>query len=168
VQQTEAGTGLRWLAAQHSGCSTESECEAEIIVGEVTRLIGQSWTNAKGETRPLDSGDIMVVAPYNDQVALVRERLAASPLTQAVRVGTVDKFQGQEAPVVFFTMTASSSADVPRGIDFLFSKNRLNVAISRARALAYIVCTEDLLDSRAKTIDEMELIATLCAFVEHC
>ena len=168
VQQTGAGTGLRWLPAVHSGCSTESECEAEIIVDEVTRLIGQSWTNAKGETRPLDAGDIMVVAPYNDQVALVRERLAASPLTQAVRVGTVDKFQGQEAPVVFFTMTASSSADVPRGIDFLFSKNRLNVAISRARALAYIVCTEDLLDSRAKTIDEMELIATLCAFMEHC
>lgn len=168
LQNTGAGTGLRWLPAVHTGCSTESECEAQIIVNEVTRLIGQSWTNAKGETRPLDAGDIMVVAPYNDQVALVRERLAAIALTEAVRVGTVDKFQGQEAPVVFFTMTASSSTDIPRGIDFLFSKNRLNVAISRARALAYIVCTEDLLDSRAKTIDEMELIATLCTFVEHC
>jgi len=167
-QHTGSGTGLRWLPAVHTECSTESECEAQLIVDESSRLIGQSWTNAKGQTRPLAAGDIMVVAPYNDQVALVRERLAASPLTEAVRVGTVDKFQGQEAPVVFFTMTASSSADIPRGIDFLFSKNRLNVAISRARALAYIVCTEELLDCRARTVDEMELIATLCAFVEHC
>ena len=84
-----------------------------------------------------------------------------------MRVSTVDKFQGQEAPVVFFTMTASSSADVSRGNDFLFSKNRLNVAVSRARALVYLVCTEALLDSRATDVDDMKLIATLCAFQEN-
>jgi superfamily I DNA and/or RNA helicase len=70
--------------------------------------------------------------------------------------------------VVFFTMAASTAADVPRGIEFLFSKNRLNVAISRARALAFVVCTEELLNSRARTIEEMQLIAALCAFVERC
>jgi uncharacterized protein len=84
-----------------------------------------------------------------------------------VQVGTVDKFQGREAPVVFFTMTTSSGVDMPRGPEFLFSRNRLNVAISRARCLAYLVCTEELLNSRAQTIEEMRLIGTLSAFVEY-
>ena len=82
-------------------------------------------------------------------------------------VGTVDKFQGQEAAVVFFSMTTSSSAQMPRTADFLFSKNRLNVAISRARCLAYLVCTEDLLDTTAKSVSEMQQIGALCSFVER-
>ena len=81
-------------------------------------------------------------------------------------VGTVDKFQGREAAVVFFSMTTSSGEDMVRGTDFLFSRNRLNVAISRARCLAYLVCTEELLNTRARTVEEMRLIATLNAFVE--
>jgi predicted RecB family nuclease len=168
VQGTSVGTGLRWLQAHHSGCSTESEVEAAMVVDGIAALIGQTWTNAEGVSRPLDVDDFMVVAPYNDQVRRLRQQLDGHQRTVGVRVGTVDKFQGQEAPVVFFSMTASSSADIPRGIDFLFSKNRLNVAISRARALAYLVCTEDLLNSRARTVAEMELIGTLCAFVERC
>jgi uncharacterized protein len=112
-------------------------------------------------------GDVMVVAPYNDQVRLLRERLDSSALTRGVSVGTVDKFQGRQAPIVFFTMTSSSAEDMPRGSDFLFSRNRLNVAVSRAQCLAYLVCTEQLLRSRAKTVEEMHLIATLCAFVEY-
>jgi uncharacterized protein len=168
VQTSDAGTGLRWIPAIHDGCSTESAPEASLVVDAVANLLGQSWTDAEGRQRPLTVKDFMIVAPYNDQVALLREKLDENPATAGVRVGTVDKFQGQEAPVVFFSMTASTAADVPRGIDFLFSKNRLNVAISRARGLAYIVCTEELLNSRAKTIDEMQLIATLCAFVERC
>ena len=105
-----------------------------MVADEVGRLTGQTWTDADGATRPLAADDFMVVAPYNDQVALLRRELDADETTAGVRVGTVDKFQGQEAPVVFFTMTASTASDVPRGIDFLFSKNRLNVAISRARS----------------------------------
>ena len=81
-------------------------------------------------------------------------------------VGTVDKFQGRQAAVVFFTMTTSSGIDITHGADFLFSRNRLNVAISRARCLAYLVCTEDLLNSRARDVEQMRLISTLCAFVE--
>jgi len=107
------------------------------------------------------------VAPYNNQVRLIRDRLDADPRTRGVPVGTVDKFQGRQAAVVFFTMTASSASDIPRGADFLFSRNRLNVAVSRARCLAYLVCTEQLLDSRARDVDEMRLIATLCSFVEY-
>ena len=110
----------------------------------------------------------MVVAPYNDQVALIRDHLDSDPLNRGVRVGTVDKFQGREAPVVFFTMTTSSAEDMPRGPEFLFSRNRLNVAVSRARCLAYLVCTADLLNSRAGSIDEMRLLSTLCAFAERC
>jgi predicted RecB family nuclease len=168
VQNTGAGTGLRWIRAVHVGCSTESPIEVALVVDAIEGLLGQSWTDAKGTARPLAVGDFKVVAPYNDQVALLRAGLDANPATAGVLVGTVDKFQGEEAPVVFFTMTASTAADVPRGIDFLFSKNRLNVAISRARALAFVVCTEDLLNSRARTIEEMQLIAALCAFVERC
>ena len=84
-----------------------------------------------------------------------------------VEVGTVDKFQGREAAVVLFSMTTSSAEFMPRTADFLFSKNRLNVAISRARCLAYLVCTDELLDTRARDVEEMALISALCAFVER-
>ncbi len=84
-----------------------------------------------------------------------------------MEVGTVDKFQGQEAAVVLFSMTTSSSEFMPRTADFLFSKNRLNVAISRARCLAYLVCTDELLDTRARDVEEMALISALCSFVER-
>jgi superfamily I DNA and/or RNA helicase len=83
-----------------------------------------------------------------------------------VEVGTVDKFQGREAPVVFFTMATSTGDDMPRGPDFLFSRNRLNVALSRAQFLACVVCNEELLDSRARTVEDMRLIGTIGAFVE--
>jgi uncharacterized protein len=166
-QRTTVGTGLRWLTATHEGCSTESEQEADLIAEEISRLVGTRWTNAEGDEPNLAVGDFMVVAPYNDQVRLIRERLDADEHTRGVPVGTVDKFQGREAPVVFYSMTASSSEDIPRGSGFLFSPNRLNVAVSRARCLAYLVCTDRLLDSRARDVDEMRLIANLCAFVEH-
>jgi uncharacterized protein len=130
-------------------------------------MLGTPWTNQKGEIAPLTPRDFMVVAPYNDQVNLMTEACQARPELRGVQVGTVDKFQGREAPVVFFTMTTSSAQDMPRGPEFLFSRNRLNVAISRARCLAYLVCTEELLNSRAHDIDDMRLISTLSAFVEY-
>ncbi len=167
-QSTAFGTGLRWLKAGHEGCSTESLEEAQLVAGEIDRLLGTPWVNQHGVTSPLTVQDFMVVAPYNDQVALLRQTLDAEPRTRGVPAGTVDKFQGREAAVVFFTMTTSSSDFMPRSAEFLFSRNRLNVAISRARCLAYLVCTEDLLNSRARTIEEMRLISTLCSFVEYC
>lgn len=165
VQRTASGTGLRWLRAEHSGRSTESPEEAALIHREVARLIGQEWTNQHGESASLTPGDVMVVAPYNRQVQLLQHTLDSDPHTRGVAVGTVDKFQGREAAVVFFSMTASDTTDIPRGSAFLFSQNRLNVAISRARCLAYLVCTDQLLDSRARDTDELQLIANLCAFV---
>lgn len=166
-QTTAAGTGLRWLCAHHAERSTEALEEAEIVRGEIKKLIGSPWTNQHGQTAPLGADDFMVVAPYNDQVNLLRTYLDDDPATNGVPVGTVDKFQGREAAVVFFTMTTSDAANMPRGADFLFSRNRLNVAISRARCLAYLVCTDELLDARARSVDDMRLISTLCAFVEH-
>jgi uncharacterized protein len=165
-QTTNFGTGLRWIKAHHDNRTTESPEEAEEVASEILRLIGTSWTNQHGERQPLTVDDFMVVAPYNDQVHLIRDRLDADDRTRGVPVGTVDKFQGRQAAVVFFTMTTSSSLDMVRGAEFLFSRNRLNVAISRARCLAYLVCTEDLLNSRARTVPDMRLISTLCAFVE--
>jgi uncharacterized protein len=107
----------------------------------------------------------MVVAPYNAQVRRLRESLRAVGLGD-VPVGTVDKFQGREAPVVFYSMATSSAEDVPRSLEFLFSRNRLNVAVSRARCLAYVVASPRLLESRAGTVEQMRLINALCRFVE--
>jgi uncharacterized protein len=165
-QSTVAGTGLRWLRAEHHGNTTSSVEETELVAGELDRLIGTEWTNHEGAVQILGVGDVMVVAPYNDQVHLLRERLNRDPRTADVPVGTVDKFQGREDAVVMYSMTTSSGDDVPHGSDFLFSRNRLNVAISRARCLAYLVCTEELLNARARTVEDMRLIATLNAFVE--
>ncbi|WP_234783364.1 TM0106 family RecB-like putative nuclease [Mycolicibacter heraklionensis] len=166
-QATVAGTGLRWLQAEHRGNSTSSSEEAELIATEIARLVGTNWTNEKGDKKLLTAGDFMVVAPFNDQVRVIRDRLNADMLSRNVAVGTVDKFQGREAAVVFFSMTTSTGDDISRGADFLFSRNRLNVAISRARCLAYLVCTEELLNTRARNVEDMRLIATLNAVVEY-
>jgi len=135
-QDTGLGTGLRWLRADHSGRSTESEEEAEIVQSTVLDLLGTTWTDKDGVTAPITFDDVMVVAPYNDQVALIKQTLEADARTRGIRVGTVDKFQGREAPVVFFTMTASSAANVPRGPEFLFSRNRLISSIESWTPLA--------------------------------
>ena len=168
VGQSVAGeTGLRWLRAEHTGRSTESPEEAAIVVAKIEELLGRPWTDQHGVTRPLTVDDVMVVAPYNDQRRCIEALIAANTTTSGVEVGTVDKFQGREASVVLFSMTTSSSEFMPRTADFLFSKNRLNVAISRARCLAYLVCTDELLDTRARDVEEMALISALCAFVER-
>ena len=166
LQTTVAGTGLRWMSAHHTGNTTSSSEEADLIVAEIQRLMGTDWTDQEGVAKPLGTEDFVIVTPYNDQRRLLRERLDVHPETAGVKVGTVDKFQGQEAAVVFFTMATSSGENVVHGKDFLFSRNRLNVAVSRAQCLAYLVCTEELLNARARSVAEMRLIATLNAFVE--
>jgi len=164
---TAAGTGLRWIRAEHTGCSRKSREEADLIAAQIIELMGTNWTNSKGEVAALTPNDFIVVAPYNDQRRLIDDVLDSDDRTRGVPVGTVDKFQGQQAAVVFFSMTTSSSTHMPRTADFLFSKNRLNVAISRARCVAYLVCTEQLLDTTAKSVTQMQQIGALCAFVER-
>jgi predicted RecB family nuclease len=151
TRTTPLGTGLRWIKVEHEGCRQESPAEAEAVRAAIGRLTDTG----------IVPGEIKVVAAYNAQVALLRSKLPAG-----VEVGTVDKFQGQEAKVVFYSMASSSGEDVPRGLDFLLSRNRLNVAISRAQCLAYLVCSPGLLAVDCKTIPHMQLANALCRFVE--
>ncbi|TFV57521.1 TM0106 family RecB-like putative nuclease [Mycobacterium sp. PS03-16] len=136
--------GVRSLLVDHDGNATDSPEEADAIVAEIAGILGSPWTDEDG-TRPLDAGHVLVVTPYNAQVVLLRQRLDAAGLSE-VRVGTVDKFQGQQAPVVFVSMVASSIDDVPRGISFLLNRNRLNVAVSRAEYAAVIARSAALTD----------------------
>ena len=154
------GNGIRFLPVGHEGNRTQAPEEAEAVAAEVARLVGSEYSEGGG-SRPLRYEDVIVVAPYNAHVRCLREKLPAP-----VAVGTVDKFQGQQAPVVFYAMGSSSSEDVPRGLDFLFSRNRLNVAISRAQCLAYLVCSPRLLDANCKTVEQMRLANALCRLVE--
>ena len=134
--------GVQTLTVDHHGNSTESPEEADTITGEITRLLGTTWTDEHG-ARALTASDVLVLAPYNAQVGLLRQRLTSAGQGE-VRVGTVDKFQGGQAPVVFISMTASSADVVPRGIAFLLNRNRLNVAVSRAQYAAVIVRSQSL------------------------
>jgi predicted RecB family nuclease len=145
--------GVRVLTVDHDGNSTDSPEEAEAIVAEITGLLGTPWTDEHG-TSPLAQEHVLVVTPYNAQVVTLRRRLDAAGLTD-VEVGTVDKFQGRQAPVVFVSMTASSAEDVPRGVAFLFNRNRLNVAVSRAKYTAVIVRAALLTDYLPSTPDRL-------------
>jgi predicted RecB family nuclease len=156
-----AGTGLRWLSVEHEANRGSSVEEADRIAAELELLIAGTFTDRDGGERRIGYDDVLVVTPYNAQVRCLRARLGPR-----ARIGTVDKFQGQEAPIVFFSMATSSGDDLPRNLEFLFSRNRLNVAISRAQALAVLVASPKLLEIRCRTIDQMRMVNALCRFVE--
>ena len=145
--------GVRVVTIAHHGNSTDSPEEADRIVAEIADMLGSMWTDERG-ARPLAQDDVLVVTPYNAQVVAMRRRLDAAGL-HAVRAGTVDKFQGQQAPVVFISMAASSVDDVPRGMSFLLNRNRLNVAVSRAKYLVMIVRSETLTEYLPPTPDRL-------------
>jgi uncharacterized protein len=146
---------------------TESPDEAAAVAGMVAELLrsGASWTDRSGTTRALTGTDILVVAPYNDHRLLVEAALQAAGHGD-VRVGTVDKFQGQEAPISIYTMASSSADEAPRGMEFLYSLNRLNVATSRAKCLTVVVASPDLVRVYCKTPRQMQLANALCRLVE--
>ncbi|QEO14874.1 TM0106 family RecB-like putative nuclease [Agromyces intestinalis] len=161
--------GLTPLPIEHVGNATYSPEEAQVIVELVASLIGRDWSEAS-ETpdgivteagRPLEQTDLIVVTPYNAQLAVVRTALDLAGYT-GVPVGTVDKFQGQEAVVAIISLAASSAADVPRGLEFLLLKNRLNVAVSRAKWAAYLVYSPGLLEGLPRYADG---VAQLSAFM---
>ena len=156
------GAGLRSISVEHEGCAQRSADEAGVIAAACRDLLaGGAVVDDAGVTRPLQPADIMIVAPYNLAVSCIE-----SSVPDGVQVGTVDRFQGREAPVVFYAMTCSSGEDVPRGLDFLFSRNRLNVAISRAQCLAVLVASPRLLDSNCRTLEAMALVDGACRFAE--
>jgi uncharacterized protein len=154
--------GLRTVVVDHAGNAVSSPEEAAEVVDQVRDLLGRRWTD--GSSRPLTGADILVVAPYNAQVWTVTRALRDAGFTD-VRVGTVDKFQGQEAAVVLVTTCASSADDVPRGMEFLLNRNRLNVAVSRAQWCAIIVRSARLTDYLPA---RPEQLAELGAFIGMC
>lgn len=157
------GTGLRVLAVQHRGNTNASEEEARRIGACIRSLLSShaTWTDQDGETHALTPRDILILTPYNAQIAELRKHVPAG-----IEIGTVDKFQGQEAPIAIYSLATSSPEDAPRGMEFLFSKNRLNVAISRARGIALLVASENLFRVQCKTPRQMELANAFCRLQE--
>ncbi|MBW4721041.1 TM0106 family RecB-like putative nuclease [Saccharothrix obliqua] len=150
-------SGLYVREVEHRHNTTSSVEEAAAVVEVVRSLMGRMWVDGV-DARPLDDGDVLVVAPYNMQVRTVRRALEQAGYPH-VRVGTVDRFQGQEAPVVVTTMTSSAAVDLPRGLDFLLSRNRLNVALSRAQGVAVVVCSPRLVEADIRGVDQLRLVS---------
>jgi uncharacterized protein len=155
------GNGPVWIPVEHEGHGQSAPEEVQAIAASIAELRGTPFTDEHGVTRPLGVGDILVVAPYNAQVRMLR-----AGLPPRVAVGTVDKFQGQQAPVVFVSMASSTSEDAPRGLRFAFDSHRFNVATSRAQCRAVLVCAPALLDADCRRVDQMRLVSAVCRFVE--
>jgi superfamily I DNA and/or RNA helicase len=157
-----AETGIVWVPVAHDGCGQSSDEECRRIVGIVEELLGRDVVGKDGRTRRMTLDDILIVAPFNMQVRCLRERLGAG-----ARIGSVDKFQGQEAAVVIVSLCSSTLDESPRGAAFLLSPNRLNVAVSRAQALAIVVGCPELLETRCRSVEEMKLVNLLCHLVQY-
>ena len=158
-----AGQGLRFVPVEHAGNTNASAEEADRVAALVGELLdaGATWVDKEGDRRPLALQDILIVAPYNAHVAALR-----AALPDGARVGTVDKFQGQEAPIVVYSMATSTADEAPRGMAFLYSLHRLNVATSRARCVAAIVASPVLLTPDCRTPEQMRLANPFCRFLE--
>ncbi|MBU8911166.1 MAG: hypothetical protein KOO65_07850 [Desulfobacterales bacterium] len=150
-------TGIKFIPVDHDTCSQSSIEEAQTIKNLITYLLRQSYCNKSNGIKPIILDNILIVAPYNMQVNLLR-----TELPDEARIGTVDKFQGQEAEIVIVSMATSNQEYLPRFIDFLFSKKRLNVALSRAKCLAIMVANPQLLNVQCNTVEQMGLVNTLC------
>ena len=153
---------MRYVAVESEGNQSSSPEEADRIREIVEEILGSgsTWFDRTGVERRLELSDILVIAPYNAQVFELRERLPGA------RVGTVDKFQGQEAPIVIYSMTTSSHADAPRGMEFLYSLNRLNVATSRAKCLCILVASPMVFEAQCRTPRQMQLANASCRYLE--
>jgi hypothetical protein len=156
------GAGLRYLPIEHTGNQSSSSEEANAIrdlVSEILR-IGTTWVDRLGAESAVALEDFLIIAPYNAQVFELQERLPGA------RIGTVDKFQGQEAPIVIYSMTTSSHSDAPRGMEFLYSSNRLNVATSRAKCICIVVASPRLFEPECRTPRQMQLANAFCRYSE--
>jgi uncharacterized protein len=154
--------GIVHAAIEHQGCSQSSESEAALTAEIYTSALRQRFTDKAGVEHLMTSANVLVVAPYNVQVNLLKRTLPAD-----ARVGTVDKFQGQEAELVIVSMTTSSEQDLPRNLEFLYSKNRLNVAVSRAKCLVIVIANPALMAIKCHTPEQMALVNTLCWVAEY-
>ena len=155
-----AGAGLFYVPVNHTGSQNRSLEEVDVIARITRQLTDMRWVNAQGRELKVTANDVLIVAPYNAQVAALSEKLPD------FRIGTVDKFQGQEAAIVIYAMTSSSPQDAPRGMNFLYNPNRLNVATSRAQCVCILIASEKLLEAECRTIDQMRWANALCRYRE--
>lgn len=157
-----SGAGLRYVLVQHSGNTSSSIEEAVAVQTIVDRILSSNsqWIDRKGKSAAVTLDDILIIAPYNSHVFELQQRLPGAP------IGTVDKFQGQEAPIAIYSMATSSHADAPRGMDFLYSSNRFNVAISRAKCMAILVASPQIFQPECRTPRQMQLANAFCRYLE--
>lgn len=151
-------SGIHLEELNHTNSSQRSTEEAEHIVNLIQSIKASCLIDIDGNIREVDDSDFIVIAPFNAQVKLIQ-----SKLEETIRVGTVDRFQGQEAPIAIISMTSSSGMDAPKGLNFLLNRNRLNVAISRAQVACYVLCAKTLFESKCNTIEQMSLLSTFSA-----
>jgi uncharacterized protein len=158
-----SGAGLWFVPVVHEGNQTYSPEEVSRVTALVDFLTreGTEWTDGDGKKKRLSLDEVLIVAPYNDQVNWLADRLPAG-----ARVGTVDKFQGQQAAVVIYSLTTSAPEDAPRGMEFLYDLNRFNVATSRARCACILVGSARLFSPECRTPRQMELANVLCRYAE--
>ena len=157
-----SGAGLYYLPVEHEGNQNCSPEEAQAIETLVNGILGNdaSWVDRDGIVNPITLGDILIIAPYNAQVFEIQQRIPGA------RAGTVDKFQGQEAPIAIYSTATSSHADAPRGMEFLYSLNRLNVATSRAKCLSIIVSSPQVFEAECRTPRQIQLANAFCRYLE--
>jgi uncharacterized protein len=156
------GAGLRYLPVEHDGNQACSPEEADVVASLVTSILqdGATWIDCGGQERSLTLNDILIITPYNAQVFEIQRRLPGA------RIGTVDKFQGQEAPIAIYSTATSSHAEAPRGIEFLYSLNRFNVATSRAKCISILVSSPKLFEAECRTPRQIQLVNAFCRFFE--
>jgi len=156
------GSGLRYLPVEHAGNQNCSPEEAHVVGKLVKRILENSsnWIDHDGQEHPITLDDILIIAPYNAQVFEIQQQLPGA------RVGTVDKFQGQEAPIAIYSIATSSYADAPRGMEFLYSLNRLNVATSRAKCLSIMACSPQIFEAECRTPRQLQLANSFCRYTE--
>ena len=156
------GAGLYYLPVEHEGNQNCSPEEALAIEALVKRLLNSdaTWVDRDGSKRPVTLDNILIITPYNAQVFEIQRLLAGA------RVGTVDKFQGQEAPIAIYSTATSSHKDAPRGMEFLYSLNRLNVATSRAKCLSIMVSSPQVFEAECRTPRQIQLANAFCRYLE--
>jgi uncharacterized protein len=156
------GAGLFYLPVPHAGNQNCAPEEAAAIKTLVERVLADkpSWIDREGKERALTLEDVVIITPYNAQVFEIQQQLSGA------RVGTVDKFQGQEAPIAIYSTATSSHADAPRGMEFLYSLNRLNVATSRAKCVSVLVSSPAVFEAECKTPRQIQLANAFCRYLE--
>jgi uncharacterized protein len=159
------GTGFRVMNVLHEANDNASKEEAELVARVARDAIGGRWLDADERQQPLDPAGVLVVTPYNAQIREIGLALEVLGVT-GVRVGTVDRFQGQEAPIVIYSTATSTAEEAPRGMEFLYDLHRLNVATSRARCLVILVSNPDLVRVYCRTPRQMQLANALCRLRE--